>query len=245
MSVAAFIVYGAVSEVTPQAIFSALVYFNLLRLPLMMLPMSIGMFFECKVALDRMTKFLCAAELDSQPERLPLVAGASNAIELEGASFCWEVAPPAPGDENDKKKGGAPGAGGGRPGGPGGPPSTAESPKAAEEKVVVPDVLTNVNLAVPTGSLVAIIGQVGSGKSSLLAGLLGELKRTAGTVKLRGRVAYCPQQAWIQNASVRDNILFGLPFDADKYAASICQCTLTRDLEVLLDGACASGASMM
>jgi hypothetical protein len=51
----------------------------------------------------------------------------------------------------------------------------------------------------------------------VLAGLLGEIRRTDGTVTLCGSVGYCSQQAWIQNASLRDNILFGLPFDAARY----------------------------
>jgi ABC-type Mn2+/Zn2+ transport system ATPase subunit len=68
------------------------------------------------------------------------------------------------------------------------------------------DILRNINLQVKRGSLVAVIGSVGSGKSTLLAGLLGELKRTQGRVRIRGSVGYCPQQAWIQNASLRDNM---------------------------------------
>jgi ABC-type Mn2+/Zn2+ transport system ATPase subunit len=86
--------------------------------------------------------------------------------------------------------------------------AAGDEQKAEEKKVddISADVLRDVCLSVKPGSLVAIIGAVGSGKSSLLAGLLGELKRTQGSVKLRGRVGYCPQQAWIQNASVRNNM---------------------------------------
>jgi len=62
--------------------------------------------------------------------------------------------------------------------------------------------LKGVNLEVPRGRLCAIVGPVGSGKSSLLSGLLGEMKQLAGTVVFGGSVAYCSQIAWIQNASV-------------------------------------------
>ena len=62
--------------------------------------------------------------------------------------------------------------------------------------------LKDVNLDVPRGRLCAIVGPVGSGKSSLLSGLLGEMKQSAGTVVFGGSVAYCSQIAWIQNASV-------------------------------------------
>jgi ATP-binding cassette subfamily C (CFTR/MRP) protein 1 len=65
-----------------------------------------------------------------------------------------------------------------------------------------PFLLKDVNLEVPRGRLCAIVGPVGSGKSSLLSGLLGEMKQLAGTVVFGGSVAYCSQIAWIQNASV-------------------------------------------
>ena len=59
----------------------------------------------------------------------------------------------------------------------------------------------NVSMSVPRGKLVAVVGRVGSGKSSLLQGLIGEMRRTEGTVKFGGSVGYCPQSAWIQNAT--------------------------------------------
>jgi ABC-type multidrug transport system fused ATPase/permease subunit len=105
-----------------------------------------------------------------------------------------------------------------------------------ESKAVPADVLTNVSLQIPIGSLTVIVGAVGAGKSSLLQGLIGEIKRTAGSVRVHGTVAYCAQQAWIQSASLRDNILFGSPFDQAKFDSVVEACALTRDLEVLTDG---------
>lgn len=72
-----------------------------------------------------------------------------------------------------------------------------------------------------------------AGKSSLLAGILGEMKRTAGQVQISGSVGFCPQQAWIQNATLKDNVLFGLPFDGAKYDDAVKTCCLTADIEVL------------
>jgi len=69
--------------------------------------------------------------------------------------------------------------------------------------------LKNIDLDIVSGSLVAVVGTVGSGKSSLLSALLGEMERCAGSVEVNGRVAYVSQQAWIQNAKLKDNILFG------------------------------------
>jgi ATP-binding cassette subfamily C (CFTR/MRP) protein 1 len=73
---------------------------------------------------------------------------------------------------------------------------------AAFAKDEQPFSLKDVNIDIPRGRLCAIVGPVGSGKSSLLSGLLGEMKQLAGTVVFGGSVAYCSQIAWIQNASV-------------------------------------------
>lgn len=64
----------------------------------------------------------------------------------------------------------------------------------------------DIDLHIPRGSLVAVVGRVGSGKSSLLLGLIGEMRKVSGSVTFGGRVAYCPQTAWIQNASVVSEI---------------------------------------
>ncbi|CAA7271099.1 unnamed protein product [Cyclocybe aegerita] len=100
----------------------------------------------------------------------------------------------------------------------------------------IPFRVQNVVMHVQRGSLVAVVGRVGSGKSSLLLGLLGEMRRVSGSVVFGGRVAYCSQTAWIQNASVRDNILFGKAYNKEKYWRVIEQASLLPDLEVLLDG---------
>ncbi|XP_034564588.1 canalicular multispecific organic anion transporter 2 isoform X1 [Notolabrus celidotus] len=99
-----------------------------------------------------------------------------------------------------------------------------------------PPVLHNINVMVPQGSLLAVVGHVGCGKSSLISALLGEMEKLEGEVSIRGSVAYVPQQAWIQNATLRDNILFGRPFNEQKYCCVMNACALTPDLEVLPGG---------
>ncbi|XP_031698824.1 canalicular multispecific organic anion transporter 2 isoform X1 [Anarrhichthys ocellatus] len=99
-----------------------------------------------------------------------------------------------------------------------------------------PPVLQNINLMVPQGSLLAVVGHVGCGKSSLISALLGEVEKLEGEVSIRGSVAYVPQQAWIQNATLRDNILFGRPYNEPKYCCVLEACALTPDLEVLPGG---------
>ena len=108
--------------------------------------------------------------------------------------------------------------------------------KGDQTATTAPSALREVNLKVPHGCLTVIVGAVGSGKSSLLSGILGEMKRRSGRVSLCGSLGYCHQSAWIQNATVRDNVLFGLPYDEQKYnrvingrhhAHSALHCTYT------------------
>ncbi|KAL0180196.1 hypothetical protein M9458_025638, partial [Cirrhinus mrigala] len=93
-----------------------------------------------------------------------------------------------------------------------------------------------INVMVPQGSLLAVVGHVGCGKTSLVSALLGEMEKQEGQISIRGSVAYVPQQAWIQNATLRDNILFGRPYVEQKYRCVLEACALTPDLEVLPGG---------
>ncbi|XP_055746362.1 ATP-binding cassette sub-family C member 3 isoform X2 [Salvelinus fontinalis] len=99
-----------------------------------------------------------------------------------------------------------------------------------------PPALHNINLMVPQGSLLAVVGHVGCGKSSLVSALLGEMEKMEGDISIQGSVAYVPQQAWIQNATLRDNILFGKAYNEQKYRCCLEACALTQDLEVLPGG---------
>ncbi|XP_071481121.1 multidrug resistance-associated protein 1-like [Diadema antillarum] len=96
--------------------------------------------------------------------------------------------------------------------------------------------LSDITLDIKKGSLVAVVGQVGCGKSSLLSAVLGEMERLDGKVFVEGSVSYVPQQAWIQNATVRSNILFAQGMQVTKYKHVIQACALARDLEVLPGG---------
>ncbi|KAJ0240059.1 ABC transporter C family member 2 [Hirschfeldia incana] len=97
--------------------------------------------------------------------------------------------------------------------------------------------LSNINLDVPLGSLVAVVGSTGEGKTSLISAILGELPATSDAmVTLRGSVAYVPQVSWIFNATVRDNILFGSPFDRERYERVLDVTALKHDLELLPGG---------
>ena len=98
--------------------------------------------------------------------------------------------------------------------------------------------LKGVSLAVPPGSLVAVVGAVGAGKSALLSAILGEMEieHHGPAVTVRGRVAYAAQAPFIVSATIKDNILFGLPFDAVLYARAIDGCCLGPDLATFRGG---------
>ncbi|XP_064886770.1 multidrug resistance-associated protein 1 isoform X3 [Columba livia] len=99
-----------------------------------------------------------------------------------------------------------------------------------------PPSLNSINFTVPEGSLVAVVGQVGCGKSSLLSALLGEMDKKEGYVAVKGSVAYVPQQAWVQNATLEDNIIFGREMNESRYKRVIEACALLPDIEILPTG---------
>ncbi|TRY73074.1 hypothetical protein TCAL_02191, partial [Tigriopus californicus] len=99
-----------------------------------------------------------------------------------------------------------------------------------------PTVLRNINIKIPKGTLTAVVGTVGSGKSSLISALLGEMEKEEGTVNMVGSVAYVPQQAWMQNATLKNNILFGKELNGKKYAHIVDSCALKSDIQILPGG---------
>ena len=121
----------------------------------------------------------------------------------------------------------------------------------------------SLDIQVPKGALVAVVGPVGCGKSSLLSALLGEMEKLEGKVYMKvrgagtpgkgslarpwanpevtfsfgqGSVAYVPQQAWIQNCTLQENVLFGQALDPKRYRQALEACALLADLEVLPGG---------
>ncbi|KAI3865604.1 hypothetical protein MKX03_036874 [Papaver bracteatum] len=93
--------------------------------------------------------------------------------------------------------------------------------------------LSSIKLEVKPGEKVAICGEVGAGKSTMLAAILGEVLNTAGTVQTYGKIAYVSQTAWIQTGSIQDNILFGHNMDRVRYYETLKKCSLLKDLEML------------
>ena len=96
--------------------------------------------------------------------------------------------------------------------------------------------LKDINFEVKPGKLVAVDAQVGAGKSLLISAMLGEMDKITGNVNTKGRIAYLPQQAWIQNCSLKNNILFGKPLDLKSYSKVLDACALKPDLALLPGG---------
>lgn len=99
-----------------------------------------------------------------------------------------------------------------------------------------PPILKDINIEIKPGKLVAVVGQVGAGKSSLISAILGEMEKLSGKANTNGRIAYIPQQAWIQNCSLRNNIMFGKAYNESVYNKVINACALKPDLAMLPGG---------
>ncbi|RKP19799.1 P-loop containing nucleoside triphosphate hydrolase protein, partial [Rozella allomycis CSF55] len=93
--------------------------------------------------------------------------------------------------------------------------------------------LKDINVKIGRGKLVAVVGDVGSGKSSLVAALLRQMVQCSGENKVYGSVSYVPQEAWLLNMLLKENIVFGSPFEEERYKEVIRVCALTRDLELM------------
>ena len=96
--------------------------------------------------------------------------------------------------------------------------------------------LRDVTFDAPPRSLTVLTGAVGSGKSTLLAAIAGEVVKSSGTVTCCGTLAYVPQSSWVFAGTLRDNVLFGEPFDEEKYREVIEACALTEDIDRFPNG---------
>ncbi|CAG8684351.1 647_t:CDS:10 [Cetraspora pellucida] len=194
----------------------------------MFLPVAIASISDAYISIDRINDFLQADELSVLPEVNP---NEQYAIKVTDGEFIWEKSDK---NENDSSP-------------------TISNEKALDASTVSTPAdlaenfenshplsprshLCNINVSIPHGKLIAIVGSVSSGKSSLLSALVGEMKKIKGEVLFGGNLGYCPQSAWIQNATLRNNITFGLPFDEEKYLQVIKDCCLEQDLKTLPDG---------
>ncbi|OQR85778.1 ABC transporter-MRP [Thraustotheca clavata] len=97
-------------------------------------------------------------------------------------------------------------------------------------------ILEDVNLTVKRGEFIVVHGAVGEGKTALCHAILGEIDKQRGWVGVNGRIAYVAQDPWVQNMSIRENILFGHPYERKKYNSIMEACAITKDLTAYADG---------
>ncbi|KAN0132956.1 hypothetical protein V8E53_009321 [Lactarius tabidus] len=216
-SFVAFLAYaGFGHQLTPVIIFSSLTWFQLLRVPLMMLPRSLSSIADAQNAIGRLQECFTAEIISSTLVQDPKL---KNAVEIDNASFTWDC-PPLVLDEGKEDRGKKNNHSETDP-----KLVPVSEPKQVKEQESLFK-LTHIDLRVP----------LGSGKTSLLQGLIGDMRRTEGSVRVGGSIAYCSQSAWIQNATIRDNICFGRPFEADWYWKTVHDACLEPDLDVLPNG---------
>ena len=259
-SMLSFITYSFTHPLQGAAgnIFSSLALFNSLRLPLNLLPLVVGQVIDASASLRRIQEFLLAEETEDPAVWDP---DNKNAIILSDASFTWErsttvekqdvrsakqvkadakaekVAEKAdkkaikaqkkedkriaklPDSDPEKDNSGA---------------LSSSSTLAVEEEP--PFQINSLDITIGRNELVAVIGTVGSGKSSFLGALAGDMRKTDGTITLGASRAFCPQYAWIQNATVKENIVFGKDYKKRWYNDVVDACALRPDLDMLPNG---------
>lgn len=248
VAVVSFVVYVLAvpdANISASTLFAALVAFDQLRFPLLFYPMALAQLAQAQVSAARLETFLNMTEV-GKGEKLgkghyhrDTSEGAPGEIKVENATIYWSN-PDVPIANNHDETSSV----------------TSQSTKKAESddassttgsdlessihsvsSVRYPkSILKDVSLKVNNGALTAVVGRVGSGKSTLCAAILNETILDSGEVWLSGNVAYTAQSPWILNASLRDNILFGEPMNSERYNRVIAACQLTYDLEMLEDG---------
>uniref|UniRef100_F7GCF3 ATP-binding cassette sub-family C member 12 n=1 Tax=Monodelphis domestica TaxID=13616 RepID=F7GCF3_MONDO len=219
-------------KLTAPVAFSVISMFNVMKFSIAILPFSVKAVAEANVSLMRLKKILVNK---SPPTYITQPEDEDYVLMLKNATLSWEHEPKRiiiPGKEFNKKKlkfrkrldsessvdlsqkfhG-------------------IRGPSEGEKKTK--PVLQKINLAVKKGEVLGICGNVGSGKSSLISAILGQMQLWGGSVALNGTVAYVSQQAWIFHGNVRENILFGEKFESQRYQHAVKVCGLWQDLKNL------------
>ncbi|KAF4980857.1 hypothetical protein FZEAL_3231 [Fusarium zealandicum] len=231
-SMLSFITYSLSNHgLAPAEIFSSLALFNSLRIPLNLLPLVLGQVVDAWGSMKRIQEFLLQEEMI---EDMTVDTVGEDAIRLEDASFTWEQAhsneaekPAGKKDKKDKKDSHPT---------PPGPDSLGDDTASTLVEEREPFKLQDLSFEVKRNELIAVIGSVGSGKSSLLSALAGDMRKTSGNVTFGASRAFCPQYAWIQNTTLQNNIVFGKDVNKDWYNDVVQACALQADLDMLPNG---------
>ncbi|XP_028429950.1 LOW QUALITY PROTEIN: ATP-binding cassette sub-family C member 5 [Perca flavescens] len=233
-------------DLTAAQAFTVVTVFNAMTFALKVTPFSVKSLSEAAVATDRFKSLFLMAEVDSVSA---LPSDPQVAVEMCGASLAWDgggqSAQPSPCVrttgrhrhkcrqravlQEEEEVSGSLLTGRGR-GGASGPEEEEGTPPPSQR---LQSTLHCISLSIQQGKLVGVCGSVGSGKTSLISAILGQMMPLEGSVAVRGRLAYVAQQAWILNATLRDNILFGQEYQEDRYQSVLSACCLRPDLSLL------------
>ena len=255
---------GAGNTFTVAQVYQAVALFSMLRLPLSFLPQFIAQVTAALVSLKRVQDFLAETQLEEDAhlrsgdgDGASCSAGNAPAgcVSLTGGSLGWQIREQA---TTVKVDGGAAEDGAAKVTGNGEDKEAAASQPGQGEKkgskpsrktrgkkqdnaepevpLVYKEVLSNVDFEAPQGKLTIVFGKVGSGKSTLLNAVMNLATVSEGDVRVGGKVAYTAQTPWIKNATVRENILFNAPFDAERYDDAVACAQLRPDLLILPRG---------
>jgi ABC-type multidrug transport system fused ATPase/permease subunit len=187
--------------------FTTLSLFNTLRLPLVLLPKGLRASVEAKTSAERISTFLLL------PDR---AINESFGDGVTTDSITDDIKVPMNASSTNCE------------------PGLIEIKDASfAPGLTQPHLLKDISMRLEPGSLTVITGTVGSGKSNLLLSLLGQMTCVEGTMRVGGKFGYVPQTPWCAHGTVRDNILFGKPWDEKRYRAVIYACALERDLGLL------------
>lgn len=231
-SMLSFITMWATDEMkSPGEVFSSLSLYAILAQSIMLLPLALSSGADAMIGFRRLNIFLNLQEDSDERDYQSLIDYEdkfyvghdkqmhANAIEVHRARFIYEHNT----DSKEKHHGSN---------------KKIEDTDSESDCSTIADGfsgLHDVDFNVARGELVIVTGKIGSGKSSLLNAISGQMKCTSGYVKVNGSLLSCGQP-WIQNATVKENIVFGKPFDAERYANVIYACALIDDMKLLPAG---------
>nr|AAP30872.1 ATP-binding cassette protein C12, variant B [Mus musculus] len=218
-------------KLTAPVAFSVIAMFNVMKFSIAILPFSVKAVAEASVSLRRMKKILIAK---SPPSYITQPEDPDTILLLANATLTWEQEinrksdPPKAQIQKRhvfKKQ----------------RPELYSEQSRSDQGVASPEwqsgspksVLHNISFVVRKGKVLGICGNVGSGKSSLISALLGQMQLQKGVVAVNGPLAYVSQQAWIFHGNVRENILFGEKYNHQRYQHTVHVCGLQKDLNSL------------
>ncbi|KAJ3168373.1 hypothetical protein HDU87_001172 [Geranomyces variabilis] len=238
LPIAAFLVYSAIeSTLDPTKIFPSLVLFQVLFTPLITLPEAISSLAQCVVSYKRIAHFLASSE--AQPLLIEANADSENAITITDGTFEWaEVKDEEKKKKLKKKKNGKKDNKSYHTDAPAdaGVLDVTDGEQTAvqsESDLPAGPLFRDLNLNIRKGLLTAVVGPVGTGKSSLFSAIIGEMTQLTGNVRIHGNLGFCQQTPWIQTATVKENILFGNEYDPARLRKVVKMCSLEADIAQL------------